>query len=484
MSSNKARFVREKASKVEEDAYDLKPMSFLYVNFSIWATLTTLNIYTRLFGNLRTNKFNRSYADDWYKATAFTFAIACVFAFLGYMGTNNRGKKNVIFGMFMVMFVAGSTWFLQSLRGTVTLVDHAGNPLDVSRYIEWLHSMPALSYIIGRMTRADPKETFGAIHTSYGLTITGFLSALAKHPYHELFGTVSMIYFMFTCGNFERMYQPAIDGETGSTVDPNVLKALKWITLGAWWEITIAWYIQKSHFVSWATGEALICLGEMTAKIVFMLIIVNNTMDQAQSEKVSIAESIANELEKEMNDSDRLLSKMIPQSVLEQLKSGKASGTEEYSSVTVFFSDIANFTVISSRTSTQDMLATLNKMWVEYDAIAKRYGMYKVETIGDAYLGIVGAPDRVPDHAERAANFSLDIMSMIKDFKTVTGESIPNSSWTCLWTYGASSKPGMIHINEVAYDLLAPGKKFKFSDGDPFTVKGKSIKTYFVLAED
>jgi class 3 adenylate cyclase len=53
------------------------------------------------------------------------------------------------------------------------------------------------------------------------------------------------------------------------------------------------------------------------------------------------------------------------------------------------------------------MLASLNKMWIEYDAIAKRYGMYKVETIGDAFLGVTGAPDKVPDHAERAANFSL-----------------------------------------------------------------------------
>jgi hypothetical protein len=37
--------------------------------------------------------------------------------------------------------------------------------------------------------------------------------------------------------------------------------------------------------------------------------------------------------------------------VLEQLKSGKAASAEEYSSVTVFFSDIANFTVLSGRTS-------------------------------------------------------------------------------------------------------------------------------------
>ena len=36
------------------------------------------------------------------------------------------------------------------------------------------------------------------------------------------------------------------------------------------------------------------------------------------------------------------------------------------------------------------MLNTLNKLWLEYDRIAKKWGVYKVETIGDAYLGVVG----------------------------------------------------------------------------------------------
>jgi class 3 adenylate cyclase len=111
-------------------------------------------------------------------------------------------------------------------------------------------------------------------------------------------------------------------------------------------------------------------------------------------------------------------------SVLEAMKNGESTEAQEYESVTVFFSDITNFTVISSRTSTKDMMKTLNMLWQEYDAIAKKWGVYKVETIGDAYLGVVGAPERVPDHAERAVNFAVDILDMIKSFKSSTGESI------------------------------------------------------------
>jgi class 3 adenylate cyclase len=53
------------------------------------------------------------------------------------------------------------------------------------------------------------------------------------------------------------------------------------------------------------------------------------------------------------------------------------------------------------------MLMNLNRLWIEYDTIAKKWGVYKVETIGDAYLGITGCPQRVEDHASRAANFAL-----------------------------------------------------------------------------
>ena len=70
------------------------------------------------------------------------------------------------------------------------------------------------------------------------------------------------------------------------------------------------------------------------------------------------------------------------------------------------------------------MLNTLNKLWVQYDIIARRWGIYKVETIGDAYLGVAGCPEKIPDHAEKACNFALDIMRMAKDFRTSMGDPI------------------------------------------------------------
>jgi class 3 adenylate cyclase len=70
------------------------------------------------------------------------------------------------------------------------------------------------------------------------------------------------------------------------------------------------------------------------------------------------------------------------------------------------------------------MLGTLNMLWQEYDKIARKWNMYKVETIGDAYLGVTGCPTRHPDHAIQATEFAIDIMNMIRGFRTAMGSQI------------------------------------------------------------
>ena len=50
---------------------------------------------------------------------------------------------------------------------------------------------------------------------------------------------------------------------------------------------------------------------------------------------------------------------MLPKSVAEQLKKDEAVGAEQFSEVTIFFSDIVGFTAISARSS-PIQVSTLN----------------------------------------------------------------------------------------------------------------------------
>ena len=57
---------------------------------------------------------------------------------------------------------------------------------------------------------------------------------------------------------------------------------------------------------------------------------------------------------------------------------------EKFDLVTIFFSDIVGFTDISGMLSPVKVMAMLDRLYLHLDAICTEYGLFKVETIGDA----------------------------------------------------------------------------------------------------
>jgi guanylate cyclase len=80
---------------------------------------------------------------------------------------------------------------------------------------------------------------------------------------------------------------------------------------------------------------------------------------------------------------------------------------------TILFSDVVGFTQTCSQLSPMEVVSMLNSMYTKFDKSLESHNVYKVETIGDAYMVVSGLPEKTNSHATEIIDMAFDMLANI-----------------------------------------------------------------------
>jgi serine/threonine protein kinase len=111
---------------------------------------------------------------------------------------------------------------------------------------------------------------------------------------------------------------------------------------------------------------------------------------------------------KKVHPNTDLLDEVFPEHVAKALREGRKIEPESRDCVTIFFSDIVGFTTIASILSPMKVSDMLDRLYLRFDMLSLNHDVFKVETIGDAYMAATNLVKDQDDHVKRIAEFAID----------------------------------------------------------------------------
>uniref|UniRef100_A0A8C7CR87 Guanylate cyclase n=1 Tax=Oncorhynchus kisutch TaxID=8019 RepID=A0A8C7CR87_ONCKI len=155
----------------------------------------------------------------------------------------------------------------------------------------------------------------------------------------------------------------------------------------------------------------------------------------------------------ERDRADCLNFMLLPGPVVRSLKETGIVEPELFEEVTVYFSDIVGFTTLCQYSTPMEVVDMLNDIYKGFDCILDHHDVYKVETIGDAYMVASGLPQRNGNrHAVDISRMALDILAFMGTFQLRHLPGLP--VWIRIGMHSGPCAAGVVGIKMPRYCLF------------------------------
>lgn len=216
---------------------------------------------------------------------------------------------------------------------------------------------------------------------------------------------------------------------------------------------------------------------------------------------------------------DDFLYSMLPVTMAEKLKSGAvgfADRAETFQNVTILYSDIQGFTTYAASSTPEKVIHLLSSLFTKFDELTDIHSVYKVQTIGDAYVIVSGFPFCAPPNttispavaALNCINMAFDMIAVVDEIRTDEGgrvrmrigihtgklvagcigtKTLRYDIWgadaLCANTLESHGQPSCVVISEVTKSLVE--SRIPVTEYEVVNVKGiGDVNTYIISANN
>jgi adenylate cyclase len=147
---------------------------------------------------------------------------------------------------------------------------------------------------------------------------------------------------------------------------------------------------------------------------------------------------------------NELLRVVLPDNVVQSLLRDGTYEPEHHADASILFCDLVGFTKATTTMTPQALVSELSTMFGTFDAIAARWGVTRIKTMGDGYMAVCGIDGNRERHAQRLAHAALEMVEAVRS-QAAAGPH----PWQCrIGLHAGALMSGIVGTTRFQFDVM------------------------------